>query len=164
MYYLIPYDILRNYMLMYRFLTSKKRQCLRLSPWGILISFFPQLIAICWHTEKLLLIHLNESYCIESNSHSLFLIKFSTYLKSLQIQCNWKGFFFNIKFTKFTIFFFSFLILWLHSQHMEVPVPQLRQLVDLGWVLHLYLHSYPSRCSWILNPLNHSRNSKFYRF
>ena len=30
-----------------------------------------------------------------------------------------------------------------------------------GWGLNLHLHSPPSHCSWILNPLCHSRNSIF---
>ena len=61
-------------------------------------------------------------------------------------------------------------ILWLYSWHMEVPGPlikselQLQQcrmfkstLPDWGW--NPCLCCKPSRCSQILNPLRHSRNS-----
>ena len=49
----------------------------------------------------------------------------------------------------FFFFFFLSHFLWAHPQDMEVP--------DQG--LNPHLHSDPSSCSWILNPLWHSRNS-----
>ena len=87
------------------------------------------------------------------------------------------------KFSISILFYFLlfFKILWPHSQHMKVPRSgiesklQLRSKMQLwqqwtlqptvpGMGLNTHLCSDLSHCSWILNPLCHSRSSLYFNF
>ena len=71
--------------------------------------------------------------------------------------------------------FFFFFFKWQHVQHMEVLGPGVESELQLwqcqvlfpaalGRGSYLRLHSNPSHCSWILNPLRHGGSAMAQNF